>query len=136
MLGLFAEQFGVEHLVTEEDQCYYLYHSEEVLLPDAHTEHLYYYPSASLNYIKHMSKDYRDIDCIEWNKKGKNYWLVSILKQKGKILQLMVCNSSSAEIFPFNAAHAKRAVSIGMLMVKVIVCCYLWLIIIRKPNNS
>ena len=51
MLGLLAQQLGVEHLVAQEDQGYDLYHAEEVLLPHAHTEHLYYYPSASLNYI-------------------------------------------------------------------------------------
>lgn len=52
MLWLLAQQLGVEHLVAEEDQRYDFYHAEKVLLPDAHTEHLYYYPSASLNYIK------------------------------------------------------------------------------------
>lgn len=52
VLGLLAQQFGVEHLVAEEHQRYDLYHAEEVLLPDAHTEHLYYYASASLNYIQ------------------------------------------------------------------------------------
>lgn len=79
MLGLLAQQLGVEHLVAQEDQGYDLYHAEEVLLPHAHTEHLYYYPSASLNYIARAQSSWLGEGIGEAVGGGKaraeDYWL-------------------------------------------------------------
>lgn len=103
MLGLLAQQFGVEHLVAEEHQRYDLYHAEEVLLPDAHTEHLYYYPSASLNYIQPKGKGDGGWNVgigWDWRRRGMNYWLANLLKLRGNLPHPTICNPSNAETHP------------------------------------